>query len=63
MTTKKADTTKDDQRLERGRFAKMLADGYTMEVKRSRKRATSQSTMSESPASGQSQTATRPSKA
>jgi hypothetical protein len=63
MTTKKADTTKSVQRLERGRFAKLLADGYTIEVKRSPKRATSQSTTSESPANSQPRRATRPFKA
>ncbi len=32
MTTKKADKTQSGQKLERGRFARLLAAGYTVEV-------------------------------
>lgn len=39
MNTKKADTPKSRQPLERGRFAKLLAAGYTIEVEPSPKRA------------------------
>ncbi len=53
----KADTTKGGQKLERGRFAKMLAAGYTIEVKPSPKRKTSKSTTAKPSA------ASRPSKA
>lgn len=37
MSTKKADSAGTKKRLERGRFAKMLASGYTIKVKPSRK--------------------------
>jgi hypothetical protein len=32
MTTKKADTPKAAKQLERGRFARLLADGFEIEV-------------------------------
>jgi hypothetical protein len=38
MTTKKVEDTGSIKRLERGRFAKLLAAGYTVEVKPSPKR-------------------------
>ena len=57
MTTKKADTTKSGQKLERGRFAKMFAAGYTIEVKPSGKHKASKATTARPAA------ASRPSKA
>lgn len=39
MTTKKADTTKKTRELERGRFARMLASGFVIEVTPSKKRS------------------------
>ena len=49
MTTMKVDTTKSAQKLERGRFARVLAAGYTIEVKPSRKPKASNATTAKSP--------------
>ena len=57
MTTKKADKAKSRPKLERGRFAKMLAAGYAIEVKPSLERKTNESTTARTSA------ASRPSKA
>ena len=38
MTTKKADTNKDEKGLERGRFSRLLAPGSMIEVEPSKKR-------------------------
>jgi hypothetical protein len=44
MTTKKADTTKKTKELERGRFARILASGFVIEVTPSKKRSTAAAT-------------------
>ncbi len=53
MTTKKADTTPPGTgpKKERGRYAKLLADGFVIEIEPSKKRAAAAKSTGSAPAS------------